>query len=78
MENSVSTICNVIEDCPSEAYGENDPAVVFPNKVSMGSAFAGLISGKAASLTNGVKSIHSGGKRVSLVPLWIPGLPQIP
>ena len=69
MENSVSTICSVIEDCPSEAYGENEPEVVAPNKVCICSPFAGLISGNYACLTNGVKSMHSYGREVSSVPL---------
>jgi hypothetical protein len=66
-----------MDACPSDAYGEKEPAEVFPNNVSMGSPFAGLISGKDAYLTNGVKSMHSFGNEVSSVPLWIPPSPQI-
>ena len=75
MESSVSTSCNVMADWPSDAYGENEPEVVAPNKVYICSPFAGFISGKDAYLTNGVKSMHSNGNDVSFGPLCIPPLP---
>lgn len=62
----------MIEDCPSDAYGEKEPADVAPKRVFIYSPFAGFISGKEAYLTNGVKSMHFGGKEVSSVPLYIP------
>ena len=64
MEYSVSRMLRTIDLEPSDAYGENEPAVVSPNKVLILSAFAGEIGGNDASLTNGVKSRHLSGRAV--------------
>ena len=69
---SVSIICMVICFWPSDAYGENDPAVVTPNRVEICSALAGAMSGNDISVMKGVRSRHLSGKVVSSVPPYIP------